>query len=389
MTILSIQDLDIKDKRVLVRVDFNVPLTPNGDVADAGRIKATIPTIQHITKNGGKCIIISHLGRPEGKKNPKYSLDVVARCLEKLMGQKVKFVDDCIGDKTLASIIALKPGEIALLENVRFYKEEEENSEEFAEKLALLGDIYVNDAFGTCHRAHASVSSIPKYIPSAAGFLLKKEIVNLNKVLLNPERPFVAILGGAKVSDKIRVIGNLLTKVDKLLIGGGMAYTFLKAQGKNVGISKVEIDKLPFAKDILSKTRIIVLPTDSVIAERIDKEAITKVVKDDIPDNWLGLDIGPESIANFISVLSTAKTVLWNGPVGVFEIPQFSNGTKTIAEHLSHCRATTIVGGGDTAAAVEKFGVTSKMTHVSTGGGASLEFLEGRELPGIAALKRT
>lgn len=387
---LTIRDVDLKGKRVLVRVDFNVPLSPSGEVTDDRRVRASLPTINYILEKGGKVILMSHLGRPDGKRNPKYSLLPTAKCLEKLINRPVKMLNDCIGKEVEYLVNLLKVGEIALLENVRFHKEEEENDAEFSRQLASLGDIYINDAFGSAHRAHASVSGVTKYLKSAAGFLLEKEIEYLEKVLYKPEKPFAAILGGAKVSDKILVLENLIKKIDILLIGGGMAYTFLKAKGQKIGNSKVEIDKIDFASKILKdaneKKVKVILPIDNVIAEKVEEDANTKVVKGDIPDGWLGLDIGPRTIEEFKNALRDAKTILWNGPLGVFEIDKFAEGTKSIAQFIAISRATTIVGGGDTASAVEKFGVADKITHVSTGGGASLEFLEGKELPGVQAL---
>jgi 3-phosphoglycerate kinase len=371
MAKLSVRDLDLKGKRVLVRVDFNVPVK-DGKVADDTRIKASLPTIKYILEKGGKAVLVSHLGRPDGKADPKYSMKPVAARLQELIGRPVAF-----GEPS---------GDLTLLENVRFDPGEEKNDEALAKKLAAYGDVYVNDAFGTAHRAHASTAGVTRFFKqSAAGFLIEKEIQYLGKVLTNPDKPFVAIMGGSKVSDKILILEQLAKKVDLILVGGGMAYTLLKAQGKPVGASKVEADKLDVAKKILASAR-LVLPVDHVIADKFDAAAKTKIV-DDVPEDWMGLDIGPKTIELFKSQLKNAKTVLWNGPVGVFEMAPFARGTREIAEFLAGLKgATTIVGGGDTAAAVEKFGVAEKMSHVSTGGGASLEFLEGKELPGIAAL---
>ena len=372
MAKLSVRDLDLKGKRVLVRVDFNVPLK-DGKVADDTRIKASLPTIQHILEKGGKAVLVSHLGRPDGKPNDKYSLKPVAARLQELIGKPVDFPEP-------------KGGALTLLENVRFDAGEEKNDEALAKKLAAYGDVYVNDAFGTAHRAHASTAGVTRsFKQSAAGFLIEKEIQYLGKVLTNPDKPFIAIMGGSKVSDKILILEQLTKKVDAIIVGGGMAYTLLKAQGKPVGNSKVEADKLDLAKKILASARII-LPVDHVAADKFDAAAKTQVVKD-VPEGWMGLDIGPESVELFKKELSSAKTVLWNGPLGVFEMDPFALGTKAIANSLARLDGcTSIVGGGDTAAAVEKFGVADKMSHVSTGGGASLEFLEGKELPGIAAL---
>ena len=372
MAKLSVRDLDLKGKRVLVRVDFNVPLK-DGQVADDTRIKASLPTIQYILEQGGKVILVSHLGRPDGKPNDKYSLKPVAARLQELLGKPVDFPEP-------------KGGALTLLENVRFDPCEEKNEDALAKKLAAYGDVYVNDAFGTAHRAHCSTAGVTKYFKqSACGFLIEKEIKYLGKVLTNPDKPFIAIMGGSKVSDKILILEQLTKKVDAIIVGGGMAYTLLKAQGKAVGNSKVEADKLDLARKILASARII-LPVDHVAADKFDAGAKTQVVTD-VPDGWMGLDIGPNTVELFRRELANAKTVLWNGPLGVFEMDPFALGTKSIAKFLAQQQGcTTIVGGGDTAAAVEKFGVADKMSHVSTGGGASLEFLEGKELPGIAAL---
>ncbi len=372
MAKLSVRDLDLKGKRVLVRVDFNVPLK-DGQVSDDTRIKASLPTIRLILEKGGKPVLVSHLGRPDGKPNEKYSLKPVAARLQELLGKPVDFGEP-------------KGGAVALLENVRFDAGEEKNDEALAKKLASYGDVYVNDAFGTAHRAHCSTAGVTKYFKEcAAGLLIEKEIQYLGKVLSNPDKPFLAIMGGSKVSDKILILEQLTKKVDAIIVGGGMAYTLLKAQGKPVGNSKVEADKLDLAKKILSSARII-LPVDHVAADKFDAAAKTQVVAE-VPDGWMGLDIGPKTIELFKKELASAKTVLWNGPLGVFEMDPFAGGTKAIAAYLAGLQGcTTIVGGGDTAAAVEKFGVADRMSHVSTGGGASLEFLEGKELPGIAAL---
>jgi len=372
MAKLSVRDLDLKGKRVLVRVDFNVPLK-DGQVADDTRIKASLPTIQHILEQGGKAVLVSHLGRPDGKPNEKYSLKPVAARLQALLGKPVDFGEP-------------KDGVVTLLENVRFDPGEEKNDDALAKKLAAYGDVYVNDAFGTAHRAHASTAGVTKYFKqSACGFLIEKEIKYLGQVLTSPDKPFIAIMGGSKVSDKILILEQLSKKVDAIIVGGGMAYTLLKAQGKAVGNSKVEADKLDLARKILATSRII-LPVDHVAADKFDAAANTQVVTD-VPDGWMGLDIGPNSVELFRRELANARTVLWNGPLGVFEMDAFALGTKAIANCVARLEGcTTIVGGGDTAAAVEKFGVADRMSHVSTGGGASLEFLEGKELPGIAAL---
>jgi 3-phosphoglycerate kinase len=372
MSKLSVRDLDLKGKRVLVRVDFNVPVK-DGAVSDDTRIKASLPTIQHILEKGGQAVLVSHLGRPDGKPNEKYSLKPVAGRLRELLGKPVDFGEP-------------KGGAVTLLENVRFDPGEEKNDDALAKKLASYGDVYVNDAFGTAHRAHSSTAGVTKYFQqSAAGFLIEKEIQYLGKVLSNPDKPFLAIMGGSKVSDKILILEQLTKKVDAIIVGGGMAYTLLKAQGKPVGNSKVEADKLDLAKKILGSARII-LPVDHVAADKFDAAAKTQIVAD-VPEGWMGLDIGPKTVELFKKELSAARTVLWNGPLGVFEMDPFAGGTKAIAAYLAGLKGcTTVVGGGDTAAAVEKFGVADKMSHVSTGGGASLEFLEGKELPGIAAL---
>lgn len=394
MNKLTIDDLKLKDKRVLVRVDFNVPLNEKKEVADDTRIVESLPTIKKILAEGGKAILMSHLGRPKGK-DPNLSLAPVAKRLEKLLGKPVKFVDDCIGEKVERSVSELRPGECLLLENLRFYPQEEKNDPEFAKSLAKLGDVYVNDAFGTAHRAHASTEGVTKYFKEcAAGYLMQKELKYLSMALSQPKRPFVAILGGSKISGKIDVIKNLMDKVDTLLIGGGMAFTFYKALGKEVGSSLVEADKIGLAKEILEeaeKKRIdLELPLDFVIAPEAREDAATKVVdKDSIPSGWKGLDIGPKTEELFKQKIEKAKTVIWNGPMGVFEVDKFAKGTMGVAKELAEItrkNAVTIVGGGDSVAALAKANLEKKMTHVSTGGGASLEFLEGKTLPGIAAL---
>ncbi len=383
----TIRDINVKNKRVLVRVDFNVPLD-NGKVADDTRIVASLPTIKYLVEQGAKVILCSHLGRPKGK-DQKLSLRPVAARLQELLGTPVTFVSDCIGQPVERVVEGMNAGDVTLLENVRFYPEEEKNDPAFAKKLAAFGDIYVNDAFGSAHRAHASTEGVAKYLPSVAGFLMEKELNYLGAALANPAKPFVAILGGAKVSDKIKVIENLLPKVDALLIGGGMANTFLAARGLNMGQSLVEADKLDVAKALIEKAGAkIVLPVDAVIADKFAADAQSKVVAvDQVPSDWRVLDVGPQTIDAFEKILASAKTVVWNGPLGVFEFPAFAKGTVEIAKRLATSGATTIIGGGDSAAAVEQAGVADKMTHISTGGGASLEFLEGRVLPGVAALQ--
>lgn len=390
---LTVKDIDVKGKRVFARVDFNVPMDENNKITDDTRIREAIPTINYLVEHGAKVILASHLGRPKGEFNEKYSLAPVARHLSELLGKKVTLVGDCIGPQVKAAVERLHEGEILLLENVRFHAEEEKNDEGFARQLAELGDVYVNDAFGTSHRAHASISGVPRFIPGVAGLLLKKEISAMGKAISRPEHPFVAIIGGAKVSDKMGVIENLLTKVDYLLIGGGMANTFLKSKTINMGASKVEEDKLNLATNLLTmadaKGVKLLLPDDVVIADAFDEKANVKVVSiKEIPDGWMALDIGPRSIEKYSQVIKKAKTVIWNGPMGVFEMEPFAKGTESIARAVADSEATSIVGGGDSVAALEKMGVADKMSHISTGGGASLEFLEGKELPGIMALKQ-
>ncbi|OGC82244.1 MAG: phosphoglycerate kinase [candidate division Zixibacteria bacterium RBG_16_43_9] len=394
MNKLTIDDLKLKDKRVLVRVDFNVPLNEKKEVADDTRIVESLPTIKKILGEGGKAILMSHLGRPKGK-DPNLNLALVAKKLEKLLGKPVKFVSDCIGPMVEKAVSELKPGECLLLENLRFYPQEEKNDPEFAKSLAKLGDVYVNDAFGTAHRAHASTEGVTKYFKEcAAGYLMQKELKYLSMALSQPKRPFVAILGGSKISGKIDVIKNLMDKVDTLLIGGGMAFTFYKALGKEVGTSLVEVDKIELAKEILQeadKKKIdLELPLDFVIAPEATEDATTKVVdKDNIPAGWKGLDIGPKTEELFKQKIRKANTIVWNGPMGVFEVEKFARGTMEVAKELAEVtrkNAVTIVGGGDSVAALVKANLEKKMTHVSTGGGASLEFLEGKTLPGIAAL---
>jgi len=390
MSKMTIKDIDLKDKVVLMRADFNVPQDANLNITDDTRIKATLPTIKYILQNGAKkLVLMSHLGRPDGKVIEKYSLKPVAIRLSALLGEPVNFLPDCIGDNVKKGIETSKE-RIILLENLRFHPEEEANDANFAKQLSIGADVFVNDAFGTAHRSHASTEGVTHYLKAVAGFLLEKEIEYLGNAVNNPQRPFMAILGGAKVSDKIGVIENLLSKCDAILIGGGMAYTFLKADGKSIGNSKLEKDKIEVAKKILQKAKQlnkeIILPVDNVVVDVIDPNVKTQVVGEDIPDAKIAVDIGPNTVALFKERLKTAKTVVWNGPLGIFEMAPFSKGTEEIAKFLTTLKATTIIGGGDTAAAVAKFKVEDKMTHISTGGGASLEFLEGRDLPGIAAL---
>ncbi len=392
---LTIDDLELEDKKVLVRVDFNVPLNEKGEITDDKRIVASLPTIQKILKDGGKAILMSHLGRPKGKRVPEMSLVPVAKRLEKLLRKPVKFVNDCIGSEVEKTVYELKPGECLLLENLRYYAEETDNDPDFAKKLASLGDVYVNDAFGTAHRAHASTEGVTRYFNQcAAGYLMQKELRYLSMALTNPKRPFVAILGGAKISGKIDVISNLLDKVDTILIGGGMAFTFFKAMGTEIGKSLLESDKIDLAKEILSKARDkkvnFKLPRDVVVAPEATEDATTQVVEANaIPPDLRGLDIGPKTVEAFSAELKNARTVVWNGPMGVFEVDKFAVGTIRLAEELANITkkgATTIVGGGDSASAVARAGLKDKLSHTSTGGGASLEFLEGKTLPGVAAL---
>ena len=389
MAKMTIKDIDLKDKVVLMRADFNVPQDANLAITDDTRIKATLPTIKYILQAGAKkLILMSHLGRPDGKVVEKYSLKPVAARLKELLGQDVKFINECVGDNVKKEIDSAKE-KIILLENLRFHAEEESNDLNFAKQLASLAEVFVNDAFGTAHRAHASTEGVTHYLKSVSGFLLEKEIQYLGGAVENPTRPFMIILGGAKVSDKIGLIDNLLPKCDAIIIGGGMAYTFLKAQGKQIGNSKLEKDKVDLAKGLLDKAvslkKEIVLPVDHVVVDMVDANAKSDIV-DEIPEGKIAVDIGPKTIKLFEDKLSAAKTIVWNGPVGIFEMEAFSKGTLEIAKFISTLKATTIIGGGDTAAAVAKFKLEDKMTHVSTGGGASLEFLEGKVLPGVAAL---
>ncbi len=391
---LTIDDIDLKNKRVLVRVDFNVPLE-DGKVTDDIRIRESLPTIRKIIASGGKAVLMSHLGRPKGKKNAEFSLAPAAKCLSELLGKPVVMGTDCIGPEVEAMAAALQPGTVMLLENVRFYGEEEKNDPGFAARLAKLGDVYVNDAFGSAHRAHASTEGVTKFIsPAVAGYLMQKELQYLGTALANPARPFVAVLGGSKISGKIDVIENLLGKVDTILVGGGMAYTFYKAMGKEIGNSILEMDKLDLAHDLLARSQRgrtnLELPPDSLVADELKAGAkVTVASSDAIPEGKTAGDIGPQTGRIFANVIKAAKTVVWNGPMGVFEIAEFAEGTKTIALALGEATrngATTVVGGGDSAAAVKKFGLESAVSHISTGGGASLEFLEGKELPGVVAL---
>ena len=392
----TVKDLDVKGKKVLVRVDFNVPLSKEekGKIADDARIKAAIPTIDYLSENGAKVILMSHLGRPKGEANTEFALKPVADYLENVYGDKFKFIPspEVVDEKVKEEVNQLEDGQIALLENTRYRSEETKNGEDFAKELASLADLYVNDAFGTSHRAHASNVGVASILPSAVGFLIEKEISVMGKALEAPDHPFVSILGGAKVSDKIGVIENLITKVDTILIGGGMAYTFLKAMGKEIGKSLLEEDKMDLSLELMEKAKSngveILLPVDVVIADKIEAGVETKIVDiDDIPEDMEALDIGPKTAKLFAEKIKDAKTVVWNGPMGVFEIKEFSNGTNEVAKALAESDAVTIVGGGDSALAIEMAGLKDQITHVSTGGGASLEFLEGKDLPGISAIE--
>ena len=391
MSRLGIEDLELKGKCALIRVDFNVPLDGK-QITDDTRIKAALPTINYVIQHGGKVILMSHLGRPKGKVVPELSLEPIARRLRELLGKNVIMAPDCIGDEVKVIVSKMKEGDIVLLENLRFHAEEEKNDPDFAKKLAELADVYINDAFGAAHRAHASTAGVTKYVSqAAAGLLMQKEIEYIGQAIENPERPFMAILGGAKVSDKIGVIENLMEKADAIIIGGAMAYTFLKAQGRRVGNSLVEDDKLDLAKEILKKSLDndvpLYLPIDHVIADKFAADANVKIVKSGgITDGWEGMDIGPATVEKYKGVLERAKTIIWNGPVGVFEFDAFAKGSFAIAKILAESGVTTIIGGGDCVAAVQKSGYADKITHISTGGGASLELMEGKELPGIAAL---
>ncbi|MCM0591443.1 MAG: phosphoglycerate kinase [Gloeotrichia echinulata IR180] len=393
-TLANLSAADVSGKRALVRVDFNVPVDDQGNITDDTRIRAALPTIQDLTQKGAKVILTSHFGRPKGV-DEKLRLTPVAKRLSELLGQAVLKTDDSIGDEVTAAVGALQNGQVLLLENVRFYKEEEKNDPEFAKKLAANADFYVNDAFGTAHRAHASTEGVTKFLsPSVAGYLVEKELEYLQNAIENPQRPLAAIIGGSKVSSKIGVIETLLEKCDKLIIGGGMIFTFYKARGLSVGKSLVEEDKLELAKSLEAKAKergvALLLPTDVVIADKFAPDANSQIVSvENIPDGWLGLDIGPDSVKVFQAALADCKSVIWNGPMGVFEFDQFAKGTEAIAHTLAEIGKTgaiTIIGGGDSVAAVEKVGLADQMSHISTGGGASLELLEGKVLPGIAAL---
>lgn len=388
-----LKDIDVKNKRVLVRCDFNVPMDKDGNITDDRRIESSLPTIKYLVENDAKVILMSHLGRPKGEPKKEFSLSPVAKRLGELLNKNIKFLQDdkVFSENVKEEIMEMKNGEIVLLENTRFRKEEEKNEENFSKDLASLGELYVNDAFGTSHRAHASNVGIASILPSAVGFLVEKEIDIIGKALENPERPFVAILGGAKVSDKIGVIENLLDIVDSIIIGGGMAYTFLKSEGYEVGTSLLEEDKLELAKGLIEKAKEknvnLLLPKDIVIAKEFKNDTEIKIVNmDEIPTDWMGLDCGPKTIEGFSEIIKEAKTVIWNGPMGVFEMDNFKKGTDAVAKAMADSDAVTIVGGGDSALAVEQAGYAEKMTHISTGGGASLELLEGKILPGIDSI---
>lgn len=386
----TIRDIDVQGKRVLMRVDFNVPMN-HGVITDDKRITAALPSISYLLENKARVILMSHFGRPKGKVVDSLRLDPIAKHLANLLGREVKKADDCIGPEVEQAAMALQDGEVLLLENTRFYPEEEKNDPEFAKKLAALGEIYVNDAFGTAHRAHASTEGVAHVLPAISGFLMEKELEFMGGAVNDPKRPFAAILGGAKVKDKIAVIEALLEKVDTLIIGGGMAYTFLKAKGYEIGQSLLDAERVGFCRDVLERAEAkgitILLPEDIRVAKEFAADTENKVVPaDQIPSDWQGLDIGPKTIEAFIAAVADSATVIWNGPMGVFEFPAFANGTNSLAKALADSLAITIIGGGDSAAAVEQAGLAEKMTHVSTGGGASLEFLEGKVLPGVAIL---
>ena len=390
----SIEDLNVAGKRVLVRCDFNVPMNDKAEITDDIRIKSALPTIEYILKNGGKAIIMSHLGRPKGEAKPEFSLAPIAKRLSELLNKEVIFADDdkVVSEQTKNIVNKMKNGDVVLLQNTRYRVEETKNGEDFAKELASLGDLYVNDAFGTAHRAHASNVGVSKQLPSAVGYLVKKEIDIMGKAMANPEKPFIAILGGAKVSDKIGVIENLLDKVDSIIIGGGMVFTFLKAKGFEIGTSLLEEEKIDLAKEILKKAQSkgvdFLLPIDVVVAKEFKNDTEFKTVDvENMPSDMMGLDIGQKSVKIFSDAIKAAKTVVWNGPMGVFEMSNFANGTMEVAKAMAESDAVTIIGGGDSAAAVEQSGLDDKMTHISTGGGASLEFFEGKTLPGIDAIE--
>jgi len=383
----TVKDIDLKGKRVIMRVDFNVPMD-KGVVTDDKRIKAALPTIKYVLEQGASLLLLSHLGRPKGGPDPEFSLKAAAEVLAGHLGREVKMAPDCIGPEVEQMAAVLKPGEVIMLENTRFHPEEEKNDLELAKKMAALADVYVNDAFGSAHRAHSSTEGIARFLPAVSGFLMEQELEYLGRAVANPEHPYIAILGGAKISDKILVVETLLSKCDRLIVGGGMANTFLAAEGLNMQDSLVEAASLDTAKAIMAKSGDkLVLPVDSIVADRFDAEANSQIVDvDKIPAGWRMFDVGPKTLALYKETLKGAKLIVWNGPVGVFEMPRFAEGTFALAKLLAESGATTVIGGGDSASAVKKAGVAKQMTHVSTGGGASLEFLEGKELPGVAAL---
>ncbi len=386
----TIRDLSLNDKRVLIRVDYNVPLNEKGQITDDIRIAKSVDTIRYCLERNARVILMSHLGRPKGAPEAKYSLKPAADHLAKLLGKPVKLLGDCVGPEVEKAVQAMKSGDVVMLENLRFHAEETKNDAAFAKKLASLADVYVNDAFGAAHRAHASTAGVTEYLPSGAGFLMSRELEYLGKAITTPDRPFVTILGGAKVSDKIKLISNLIDKADTILIGGAMAYTFYKVMGIGIGNSKFEPDGVPAAELALRKAKEknfpLIFPDDRVIAPSIDEASKAKVIDTEIPDGWSGFDIGPKTVERYKAILANAKTIVWNGPVGLFEVKPFDEGTKALAKFIAGLKATKIIGGGDTAAAVRAFGLDTQMSHVSTGGGASLEFLEGTQLPGVTAL---
>ena len=385
----TIRDIDVRGKRVLVRVDFNVPRDDAGNPTDLTRVNSTLPTLNYLLKRGAHVVLMSHLGRPKGERNLKYSLANLVPQLQRLLDTKVDFCDDCIGPKAEEMAAAVQPGEVLLLENLRFYREEEANDKGFAAKLAKLGEIYVNDAFGTVHRAHASISAIAEFLPAISGLLLEKDLVMMSKILAAPYRPCVAIMGGSKVSDKIGVIRNLLPKVDRLLIGGAMANTFLYAMGHKMGASKLSDDYVELVRELLQNDveKKIMLPEDLVVADSFDNNARSRNVGiDDVPEGWMALDMGEKTINTYSAIIRSAATVIWNGPMGVFEMPNFAKGTEAIAVACAKSQGSTIVGGGDSLAAIDQVGVSYMITHVSTGGGSTLEYLEGRRLPGVDVL---
>ena len=383
----TVKDIDLKNKRVLMRVDFNVPMA-DGKVTDDKRIKAALPTIKYVLEQGASLLLMSHLGRPKGGPDPEFSLRAASEALSALLEKPVQMAPDCVGADVEAMAKGLKSGDVLMLENTRFHKGEEKNDLDLAKQMAALGDVYVNDAFGSAHRAHSSTEGIARFLPAVSGFLMEQELEYLGRAVANPEHPYIAILGGAKISDKILVVETLASKCDKLIIGGGMANTFLAAKGLNMQDSLVEAESLETAQSLLGKLgEKLVLPVDAVIADKFDAEANTQVVDvDKIPAGWRMLDVGPKTISLYQATLNGSKLIVWNGPVGVFEMPKFAEGTFALARMLAESKATTVIGGGDSASAVKKAGVAKQMTHVSTGGGASLEFLEGKELPGVAAL---